>query len=133
MRAAARPVSVPAVVATRSAPAVQFMLELAAALNRAGESVALNQARMERIARAYDVTDARVAVLPNMVLAAGGRGAPTALDFARCDPSASRLDRTAAIAALARQAEQRCDRPRGRHAPARRDRGDAAPLRRARA
>jgi hypothetical protein len=29
------------------------MLELAAALNRAGESVALNQARMERISNAY--------------------------------------------------------------------------------
>ena len=57
------------------------MLELAGALNDAGEPVALNQARMERIAAAYDVTDARVAVLPNMVLAAGGRGAPTALDF----------------------------------------------------
>lgn len=57
--------------------AVQFMLELAAALNRAG---------------------ARVAVLPDVVLAAGGRGTPTALDFAHFDSSSHRLDRTAAIA-----------------------------------
>ena len=105
MRAAARPVSVSAVVAGRSASAVQFILELAAALNRSGESVALNQARMERVARAYDVTDARVAVLPNMVLAAGGRGVPAALEFSRLDPTGQRLDQTAAIASVARQAE----------------------------
>jgi uncharacterized membrane protein YjjP (DUF1212 family) len=81
------------------------MLELAAALNRAGESVALNQARMERVAKAYGVTDARVAVLPNMVLAAGGRGIPAAFEFARLDPAGSRLDQTAAIADLAGAAE----------------------------
>ena len=82
-------------------PAVQFMLELAAALNRAGEPVALNQASMERVAAAYGVADARVAVLPDVVLAAGGRGTPTALDFAHFDSTGHRLDRTAAIAALA--------------------------------
>ena len=86
--------------------AVQFMLELAAALNRAGEPVALNQASMERIARAYGVEEARVAVLPDMVIAAGGRGTPAALDFAHLDPYGHRLDRTAAIAALQREAEK---------------------------
>ena len=101
-----RAVSVPAVVATRSLPIVQFMLELAAALNRAGESVALNQARMQRVAKAYDVTGARVAVLPNMVLAAGGRGVPAALEFSHLDPTGHRLDQTAAIADLASQAER---------------------------
>jgi uncharacterized membrane protein YjjP (DUF1212 family) len=78
------------------------MLEPAAALNRAGESVALNQARMERISNAYGVTDARVAVMPNMVLAAGGRGIPAALEFSRAQPFGNRLDQTAAIADLAR-------------------------------
>ena len=82
------------------------MLELAAALNRAGESVALNQARIERVAKAYDVADARVAVLPNMVLAAGGRGVPAALEFSHLDPTGHRLDQTAAIADLASQAER---------------------------
>ena len=82
------------------------MLELAAALNDAGEPVALNQARMERIAAAYDVTDARVAVLPNLVLAAGGRGSPTALELTHLQLSTNRLDKTAAIAALARDAER---------------------------
>ena len=91
--------------------AVQFMLELAAALNDAGESVALNQARMERIAAAYGVTDARLAVLPNMVLAAGGRGAATALDLTHLQLSDNRLDQTAAIAGLARDAERAAIEP----------------------
>ena len=80
---------------SRSELTVQFMLELAGALNDAGEPVALNQARMERIAAAYDITHARVAVLPNMVLAAGGRGAPTALELTHLRLSTNRLDITA--------------------------------------
>jgi hypothetical protein len=68
-------------VTSRSDAAVQLILELAAALDRAAESVALNQARMDRIAAADGVTDAPVAVLPNLILAAGGRGTATALDF----------------------------------------------------
>jgi uncharacterized membrane protein YjjP (DUF1212 family) len=92
------------------------MLELAAALNRADESVALNQARMERISNAYGVTDARVAVMPNMVLAAGGRGIPAALEFSREQPFGNRLDQTAAIADLARDAEHAAiDPDDGRH------------------
>ena len=61
---------------------------------------------MGRIAAAYDVTNARVAVLPNMVLAAGGRGAPTALELTHLQLSANRLDKTAAIDLLARDAER---------------------------
>jgi uncharacterized membrane protein YjjP (DUF1212 family) len=87
-------------------PAVQFILELAAALNLVGESVAINQARTERIAAAYGVSGARVAVLPNLVLASGGRGLPTVLEFARLDALHLRLDRTAAIADLADAAER---------------------------
>lgn len=91
---------------SRSELTVQFMLELAGALNDAGEPVALNQARMERIAAAYDITHARVAVLPNMVLAAGGRGAPTALELTHLRLSTNRLDTTAAVDTLAREAER---------------------------
>ena len=86
-------------------PTVQFILELAAALNQLGESVAINQARSARIAAVYGVSDARVAVLPNLVLAAGGRGRPTVIEFARLDPLGLRLDRTAAVADLAEEAE----------------------------
>ena len=86
-------------------PAVQFVVELAAALNLVGEAVAINQARIERIAAAYGVTDARVAVLPNLVLAAGGRGSPAAVEYQRARPLALRLDRTAALADLAEAAE----------------------------
>lgn len=84
---------------------MQFILELSAALNRAGEPVALNQAKVERIAAAYGVTDARVAVLPDMVLAAGGRGTRASSEFAHAPSTGERLDRTAAIADLAREAE----------------------------
>src|SRR5262245_45775146 len=87
------------------------MLELAAALNRAGESVALNQRRIERVAKAYDSTDARVAVLPNMVLAAGGRGIPAAFEMAPLDPAGHRLDQTAAVADLAEAAEHAAVEP----------------------
>ena len=68
--------------------------------------MAINQARTERIAAVYGVSDARVAVLPNLVLAAGGRGRPAAIEFARVQLLGLRLDRTAAIADLAREAER---------------------------
>ena len=90
---------------SKSEPSVQFILELASALNVVGESVAINQARTERIAAVYGVADARVAVLPNLVLAAGGRGRPAAIEFARLHVLGLRLDRTAAISDLAREAE----------------------------
>jgi len=45
-------------------------------------------------------------VLPNLVLGAGGRGSPTALDLSHLQLSTNRLDRTAAVAALARDAER---------------------------
>ena len=93
------------VVATRSEPAVQFIVELAAALNEAGESVTLNQRRMDRIAAAYGVSDARIAVMPNMVLAAGGHGAASLARGAATQDPIQRLDRTGAIADLADAAE----------------------------
>jgi uncharacterized membrane protein YjjP (DUF1212 family) len=91
---------------TRSEPAVQFIVELAAALNEAGESVTLNQRRMDRIAAAYGVSDARVAVMPNMVLAAGGRDAAVLARGAATQDAIQRLDRTGAIADLAEAAER---------------------------
>lgn len=93
-------------------PTVQFILVLSAALNLVGESVAINQARTERIAAAYGVGDARVAVLPNMVLAAGGRGHPAAIELSQVDSLFLRLDRTAAIADLAAAAEHGAVDPR---------------------
>ena len=60
---------------------------------------------MVRTADAYDLSGARVAVLPNMVLATGGRGDSTALDLTHLQLSTNRIDQTAAIAALAHDAE----------------------------
>jgi hypothetical protein len=83
----------------REAP-VLFTLELATVLNLVGESVPINQARTERLATVYGISDARVAVLPNLVLATGGRGRGTRITLGRWDPLFLRLDRTAAIAVL---------------------------------
>ena len=83
--------------------AVRFIVELAAALDRSGEAVSLNQSRVERIAAAYGVSDARVAVMPNVVIA-GGRGTAPALE--RASPVALRLDQIGAISRLADQAER---------------------------
>jgi uncharacterized membrane protein YjjP (DUF1212 family) len=94
------------VASTGSEPAVQFIVELAAALNEAGESVTLNQRRMDRIAAAYGVSDARVAVMPNMVLAAGGHGAASLARGAATKDPIQRLDRTGAVADLAETAER---------------------------
>ena len=99
------PVNVLTVVATQSESPVEFIVELAAALNEAGESVTLNQRRMDRIAAAYGVSDARIAVMPNMVLAAGGHGATTLAHGAATQDAITRLDRTGAIADLADSAE----------------------------
>jgi uncharacterized membrane protein YjjP (DUF1212 family) len=97
---------VPVVVATRSEPTVQFIVELAAALNEAGESVTLTQRRMSRIAAAYGLSDARIAVLPNIVLAAGDHGAATLAHGATTADPIQRLDRIGAIADLADAAER---------------------------
>src|SRR5262249_60858937 len=120
------PVSVFTVVATKAEPAVQFIDELAAALNEAGESVTLNQRRMDRIAAAYGVSDARVAVMPNMVLAAGGRDAAVLARGAATQDPIQRLDRAGAIADLADAAERAGGGPGG---GLRRPGGSAAPPR----
>jgi uncharacterized membrane protein YjjP (DUF1212 family) len=102
---------VSAVAVTRSEPAVQFIVELSAALNEAGESVTLNQRRMDRIAAAYGVSDARIAVLPNMVLAAGGHNPTTLARGAVYADPIQRLDRTGAVADLADVAENAAIEP----------------------
>ncbi|WP_028066529.1 threonine/serine ThrE exporter family protein [Solirubrobacter soli] len=91
---------------TRSEPAVQFIVELASALNEAGESVTLNQRRMDRIAAAYDAGDAQVAVMPNMVLAAGRHGAAVLAHGAASGDPIQRLDRAGAIEDVAKLAER---------------------------
>lgn len=65
--------------ATHSA-AVQFVAELAGTLSRAGAPVGIVQQRAGQIALQYGVPDARVVLIPNLTLAAQGRGMPVELD-----------------------------------------------------
>ena len=85
---------------------MQFVAELAQALTRAGEPEGLVQSRATRIAEVYGVPDARLVVLPNLTLAAAGRGAPVMLDSAAPSAAELRLDQMAAVERVARLADQ---------------------------
>ncbi len=85
--------------------AVQFVAELAAALTRAGEPEGLVQPRAARIATVYGVPAVRLVVLPNLTLAAAGRGAPVELDSVPPSEADLRLDQMAAVAGVARRAD----------------------------
>jgi uncharacterized membrane protein YjjP (DUF1212 family) len=84
---------------------VQFVVELAEALTRAGTPEGLVQPRAARIATVYGVTDAHVVVLPNFTLAAQGRGEPVALDSTGPSDADLRLDQMAAVERVARLAD----------------------------
>ena len=90
---------------------VQFVVELAEALTRAGAPEGLVQPRAARIAQVYGVPDARVVVLPNFTLAAEGRGAPVALDSTAPSEAELRLDQMAAVEHVARLADRGAVRP----------------------
>jgi len=87
--------------------AVQFVVELAEALTRAGEPEGLVQPRVARIADVYSVPDARLVLLPNLTLAAAGAGAPVVLDSTAPSAAELRLDQVAAVARVARLADRR--------------------------
>ena len=90
---------------------VQFVVELAEALTRAGTPEGFVQPRAARIAQVYGVPDARVVVLPNFTLAAEGRGAPVALDSTAPSEAELRLDQMAAVEHVARLADRGAVRP----------------------
>ena len=85
---------------------VQFVVELAEALTRAGAPEGLVQPRVARIAQVYGVPDAHVVVLPNFTLAAEGPGAPVALDSTAPSEAELRLDQMAAVEHVARLADR---------------------------
>ena len=86
--------------------ALQFVVELAEALTRAGTPEGLVQPRVAQIAAAYGVPRARVVVLPNFTLAAEGSGRPVALDSNAPSDSELRLDQMAAVEHVARLADR---------------------------
>jgi uncharacterized membrane protein YjjP (DUF1212 family) len=87
------------------ASTLAFVVELSVALSRAGEPVGRVQPRAARIAEAYGVPEARVVVLPNLALAAEGRGSPVELDTIGPSEADLRLDQMGAVERLARRAE----------------------------
>ena len=86
--------------------AVQFVAGLAEALTRAGEPEGLVQPRADRIAALYGVPEARLVVLPNLTLAAAGRGEPVVLDSVAPSEADLRLDQMAAVARVAGLADR---------------------------
>ena len=86
--------------------ALQFVVELAEALTRAGTPEGLVQPRAGRIAEVYGVPHAHVVVLPNFTLAAEESGAPVALDSTAPSEANLRLDQMAAIEHVARLADR---------------------------
>jgi uncharacterized membrane protein YjjP (DUF1212 family) len=85
---------------------VQFVVELAGALSRAGAAAGIVQQRMAQIAWRYGVPEARIVVLPNLTLAAEGRGMPVELDTTAPSEADLRLDQMAAVERLARHADR---------------------------
>ena len=90
---------------------MEFVVALAEALTRAGEPEGLVQPRVARIAQAYGVPEARVVILPNFALAAAGRGEPVALDSTAPNEAELRLDQMAAVARVARLADDGAVQP----------------------
>ncbi len=91
--------------------ALEFVVELAEALTRAGTPEGLVQPRAARIAEVYGVRRARVVVLPNFTLAAQESGVPVALDATAPSAASLRLDQMAAIEQVARLADRGAVQP----------------------
>jgi uncharacterized membrane protein YjjP (DUF1212 family) len=88
-----------------SDPPVEFLVQLAEALTRAGEPEGLVQPRVDRMAVAYGVPSASVVLLPKLTLAAAAPGEPVALDATAPTEWDLRLDQMAAVARVARLAD----------------------------
>jgi len=99
------PAARPPLLATRN-QTLQFVVELAEALTRAGTPEGLVQPRVGRIAEVYGVPHANVVVLPSFTLAAEESGAPVALDSTAPSEANLRLDQMAAIEHVARLADR---------------------------
>jgi uncharacterized membrane protein YjjP (DUF1212 family) len=95
----------------RPSHALQFVVELAEALTRAGTPEGLVQPRVARIAAVYGVPKARIVVLPNFTLAAEASGRSVALDSHAPSDGDLRLDQMAAVEHVARLADRGAVQP----------------------
>ena len=58
-----------------------FVIQLGAAMNAAGETVASVQERLTRVTRAYDARSAQISVFPTFLMVTMGRGEPATLEL----------------------------------------------------
>jgi len=89
----------------------KFLVRLGAALNAVGDPVYSIQERLQRIATAYGVTDARVSAFPTSMLVSLGDGKPATLEPTMRLDGLARLDRIAALDRLVDDVEQHTPAP----------------------
>ena len=87
-----------------------FVIQLGAAMNAAGETVASVQERLARVTRAYDARSARISAFPTFLIVTMGRGEPASLELTSV-AAVPRLDQIAALDRLVREAERGAVRP----------------------
>ena len=88
-----------------------FLLRLGAALNAVGEPVYSIEQRLQRVATAYGISDARISAIPTSLLVSLGDGKPAALEPTKRLDGMARLDQIAALDRLIDDAEQHATSP----------------------
>jgi uncharacterized membrane protein YjjP (DUF1212 family) len=88
-----------------------FMVRLGAALNTVSEPVYSIQKRLQRVAAAYGVADARISAFPTSLLVSLGDGEPVALEPTTRLDGMARLDQIAALDRLIADVEQQAPAP----------------------
>jgi uncharacterized membrane protein YjjP (DUF1212 family) len=84
-----------------------FLVGLGSAMTAAGDSVDDVELHLQRVAAAYGAADATITVLPTFLVLALGPGDTTSIERTRSSDGATRLDQTAALFELVKQAERR--------------------------
>jgi uncharacterized membrane protein YjjP (DUF1212 family) len=87
-----------------------FVIQLGAAMNAAGETVASVQERLTRVTRAYNARSARISAFPTFLMVTMGRGEPASLELTSV-AAVPRLDQIAALDHLVHEAERGAVRP----------------------
>jgi uncharacterized membrane protein YjjP (DUF1212 family) len=89
-----------------------FLADLGAALNAIGETVDAIELRLDQVARAYGLQEARFSVLPTSLFLTLGRGEAATIEPTRRLSATPRLDQIAAVHRLADEAERGIVTPR---------------------
>jgi uncharacterized membrane protein YjjP (DUF1212 family) len=89
-----------------------FLADLGAALSAIGETVDAIELRLDRVARAYGLQEARFSVLPTSLFLTLGRGEAATIEPTKRLSATPRLDQIAAVHRLAEEAERGAVTPR---------------------